>query len=260
MVNNQIPDYLNKIPLFMRRISQQYHQQTKMRELAHLPSPDEWPEVWKKVFFKAYPRLPAFKLPKPMLNSRYSFKKSLYARHSVREFSNKPLNTNQISNLLFFSCGIRNPNPTWTGNRFYPSAGARYPLEVYPVILNAKSIKTGIYHYHLKMHALEELLIEKSVKRGVMKLFDAQWMRDVGMVIVISAVFYRNQVKYGERGYRHILTEAGHLCQNIYLLCPTFGLGCCNSGGFLDDEWNTLIDIDGLEESVISVMFVGHPK
>ena len=123
--------------------------------------------------------------------------------------------------------------------------------------MNVEGLKPGIYHYHLKSHALEELLTGGSIKRDVLKLFGAHWMKQVGMIIATSGVFYRNQVKYGERGFRHILTEVGHLCQNIYLLCPGFGLGCCNSGGFLDDPLNKLIDIDGIEESVISVMFVG---
>lgn len=252
-----ITDYINDIPLFRERISQSYHQKTKIKKLTKLPTPDKWPEVWKKVYFKAYPRLPAIKLPKPKLDSRYSLKQSLYARQSVRSYKDEPLTMRDISNLLFFSSGIRNPNPTWTGNRFYPSAGARYPLEVYPIILNAEGLKTGIYHYYLKAHALEELLIGQSVKKAVLKHFDAPWMKQTGMIIAISAVFYRNQVKYGERGYRHILTEVGHVCQNIYLLCSALSLGCCNSGGFLDDELNRLIDLDGIHESVISVMFVG---
>jgi len=41
----------------------------------------------------------------------------------------------------------------------YPSAGARYPLEIYVVILNSKEIPEGIYHYNVKWNTLE--LLEK---------------------------------------------------------------------------------------------------
>lgn len=257
-MNATIPDYLKDVTIFSQRISQQYHQKTKIMKMVKQPPPSKWPTEWKKVYFKAYPRLPAIKLSIPKLDPKWSLKQSLYLRQSIREYSDEPLTVEQIGNLLFFSCGIRNTTPTMTGNRFYPSAGARYPLEVYPIIFDAKDLKTGIYHYYLKGHALEELYISPTVKTEVLKNFDAPWMKRAGMIIAISAVFYRNQIKYGERGYRHVLTEVGHMCQNLSLLCPVFDLGSCNSGGFVDDELNKLIDIDGVNESVVSVMFVGN--
>ncbi len=259
-MNSAIQNYLDANPVFRWSIAQKYHQLTKMKKLANLPPSTEWPETWKKVYFKAYPRLPVFSLPKPELDGKYSLKESLYARHSSREFIQEPLSLEQISNLLFYSSGIREPNKTWTGNRFYPSAGARYPIEIYPVILNAKNIKPGVYHYYPKAHALEELFVGDSVKKEVFKLLDADWMKNAGMVMVMSAVFLRNQIKYGQRGYRHIMAETGHICQNIYLLSPAFGLGCCNSGGYVDDGWNRLLDLDGLEESVVSVIIIGQTK
>lgn len=257
-MNTPIPDYLNDVTIFSQKISQRYHQKTKIKKMVEQLPPTKWPVEWKKVYFKAYPRLPAVKLPKPELDPKWPLAQSLYLRQSVRKYSDEPLTVKQISNLLFFSCGIRSTTPTMTGNRFYPSAGARYPLEVYPIILNAKGLKIGVYHYYLKMHALEELFISPTVKPEVLKNFEAPWMKRAGMIIATSAVFYRNQIKYGERGYRHVLTEVGHLCQNLYLLCPAFGLGSCNSGGFVDDELNKLIDLDGMNESVISAMFVGN--
>lgn len=250
-------NYINKVPFLVPTLSQQFNENTKIRSVAKQVPSSRWPITWKEVKFKAYPRLPAIKLPEPSLNPNHSLKESLYSRQSVRYYDKNPLTMREVSNLLYFSCGIRNPNITWTGNRFYPSAGARYPLEVYPIILNTVGLKTGIYHYYLKSHALEELLIKPSIKKEVLELFDAPWIKRSSMIIAISAVFYRNQVKYGERGYRHILAESGHICQNIYLLCPALGLGCCNSGGFPDDKLNSIIDLDGKLESIISVVFVG---
>ncbi len=238
-------------------ISQEFHERTKIQQTVHTPPSALWPDAWKKVIFKAYPRLPLIQLPKPHLNPNFSLKQCLYLRQSVRKFSKKLITKQDISNLLFFSSGIKGNNYIIGGERFYPSAGARYPLEVYPIILKSKDLETGIYHYHLKSHSLEKLLIKDDVRERVVNNFGSPWMHDSQAIIVLSGAFYRTEVKYGQRGYRHVLTEAGHVCQNMYLLCSALGLGCCNGGGFVDNALNKLIDIDGIEESVVSVMFVG---
>lgn len=250
-------NYLKDIPTLAPTLSQEFNEETKIRNTTKQLPPSRWPKTWKEVNFKAYPRLPLIKLSNPTINAHYPLEKALYMRQSVRYYDRKSMTMQDLSNLLQFSFGIRNPNPTWTGNRFYPSAGARYPLEVYPIVLNVSGLKTGVYHYYVKGHGLEELLIKPSLKNEIPKLFDAPWVKRSAVILAISAVFYRNQVKYGERGYRHILAESGYVCQNIYLLCPVLGLGCCNSGGFPDDKINTIIDLDGQTESVMSVMFVG---
>ena len=41
--------------------------------------------------------------------------------------------------------------------RFYPSGGARYPLEVYLLIQRVDSLTTGLYHYNVKENSLEIL-------------------------------------------------------------------------------------------------------
>lgn len=78
-----------------------------------------------------------------------------------------------------------------------------------------------------------------------------------GILILLSAVFSRSEIKYGSRGYRHILTEVGHLSQNIYLASAALKLDCCSIGGYMDDKLNELLDLDGLEESVVGVTAVG---
>lgn len=238
-------------------LSQEFHEETKIRKTVHTPPSSTWPDVWKKIIFKAYPRLPIIHFPKPLLNPNFPLQQSLYLRRSVREFSKELITKQDISNLLFFSAGIKGNQYIIGGERFYPSAGARYPLEVYPIVLKAKDLETGIYHYHFKSHLLEKLFINDSVHERVLAHFGSPWMHEAHLLIVMSGAFYRTEVKYGQRGYRHVLTEAGHMCQNMYLLCPVLGLGCCNAGGFVDDALNKLIGIDGIEEAVISVMFVG---
>lgn len=246
-----------KIKPFKPSISQRYHEATKIVTRAKEIPAEEWPESWKTVNFKGYPRFTAIKLPEPAIPDKVAFKEVLYKRQSLRDFSKNKVTLKDISNVLYYSAGIREENETWTGNRFYPSAGARYPIEVYPIILGAESVKPGVYHYYLKKHLLELLPEKQNYKQLSIEYFGNPWAKDASVFLVISAVFYRNMVKYGERGYRHVLTELGCLMQNIYLSCAVLNLGCCPTGGYNDGGYNSLLDLDGAEESVIGVIAIG---
>ncbi|MDQ4131332.1 MAG: nitroreductase family protein, partial [Actinomycetota bacterium] len=64
-------------------------------------------------------------------------------------------------------------------------------------------------------------------------------------------------VKYGERAYRFTLLECGHLAQNLLLVGGALGLGTLPVGGFLDDDLNTYLGLDGRRESVLYLVLMG---
>ncbi len=238
-------------------LSAQYHRKTKIEKYLPKTPKKEWPKAWTKVFYKGYPRFPAFTLPKPSNLKKTLLKDAFVLRESERNFSNEPLEKQVLGDILYYSAGERK-----IGNkkrRFYPSAGARYPLEVYPLVLNVNDLPNGVYHYYVRKHALE-LLWEKKISRNYLKknLSEQGWLAQSAVLLVISAIFWRNQIKYGERGYRYILVDLGHLCQNVYLASAAWGVGCCSVGGFIDDGFNKLLDLDGWRESAIIVIALGN--
>jgi len=93
-----------------------------------------WPEQWKKVYYKAYPKMEQVLLPAPT-KPKWSLDKALIQRESKRDFIKEPIDVETFSNLLFYSGGLKKLVFNSEENkRFYPSAGARYPLEVYPFV------------------------------------------------------------------------------------------------------------------------------
>ncbi len=248
---------LEDIPKFNKTISQAFHDGTKLKKIFKSPDPSKWPEEWRKVYFKSYPRLPIVNLPKPKLKLSVSLKRTLFNRHSVRNFSQKSLSLEELSTLLYFSAGIKGSSYVVGGERFYPSAGARYPLEVYPMVLNVRGLKNGIYHYYVKSNSLEVLDVSSGIEKEIRKNIDLDWAKEAAVILIITAVFYRTQMKYYERGYRHILSELGGLNQNIYLLSTALQIGCCSMGGYFDDGINKLLDLEDPLESVVGVTAVG---
>lgn len=239
--------------------SRKFHISTKIKKEKPVKKTDfsTWPEAWRRIFYKAYPRFKQVILPLPS-ESKHDLKQAFFQRKSTRDFSKKPIILPVFSDLLYFSAGMVDLfKENDSTKRFYPSAGARYPLELYPFVFNVRKIKKGVYHYHVKTHSLE-LLLDVPFFQRTMRQFNQPWIRKSALLLVISAVFDRTERKYKNRGYRHILTEYGHIAQNLYLISSAFELGCCSVGGFVDDGLNQILDIDGIYESVVGVVAFGN--
>jgi len=233
----------------------EFHENTK--NVINFPKKKEC-ELFKKIIFKTYPRFKKYKLPEKFKNIDLSLEECLLKRRSIRDYSQKPLSLELLSTLLRFSVGI-----TKTGNlsfRSYPSAGARYPLEIYLFSLNVEKLPEGIYHYNLKDHSLE-LLKKYKLKRKLPSLFCHQnFVKDANIIFIFTAIFGRTILKYGERGYRYIFLDAGHAAQNIQLISTALGLGSCSLGGFLDYEIENILELEKNVESVIYCISIGWPK
>lgn len=238
--------------------SRKFHSDTKIREFGPSAAADySWPEEWRKIYYKAYPRLDQIILPIPS-QRKYDLRNALLRRESSREFSKKAIKFLDLSDLLYYSMGIKNIiQKNKLTKRTYPSAGARYPLEMYPFVLNVQGLKSAVYHYHLKTHSLE-VILERPFFKQTMKQFSQPWISTAALILVISAVFDRTEMKYKDRGYRHIMAEYGHVAQNVYLMSTALGLSCCSIGGFVDDGLNKVLDLDGRDESVVGVIAVGN--
>ncbi len=205
--------------------------------------------------YKVYPGASKIELPKPKYGG-ITVEEALKKRRSIRNYSTKPISKAQLSQLLFAAQGV-------TGKmygkalRTAPSAGALYPFEIYVIINNVQDLPRGIYHYSVLDHALE--LVKSGDFRGQITNagLDQEMLGDAGVTFVLSAIFDCVRHKYGERGFRYVYMEAGHISQNIYLQAVSLGLGSVCAGAFLDERVNQLIDVDGQKEAVVYLHAVG---
>lgn len=184
------------------------------------------------------------KLPTPSFKSSISIEEALLYRRSKRFYKDLPLNTQELSQILWASQGISDPDYKF---RTCPSAGALYPLEVYISILKVEGVEPGIYKYIPEKHEITQLY--KNHKRD--ELYEAslkqEWVKWAPVVIIICASFYKTKARYGERGIRYIYIETGHCAQNIYLQCVSLGLGTVAVGAFDDDEISKILNLPKFE-------------
>ncbi len=248
---------LNRLLKYPTDPLEKFHHLTKFKRWERFLPVEKWPKSWTTVLFKDYPRFDKIALPHPFLEDSISIKSTLYNRHSDRSFGSKKLDLERISNLLYYSAGLREFKAPWVGKRFYPSPGGRYGLEVYVVSLNS-DLPKGVYHYNIRTHSLDVIRELKRFKKDY--YVNQDWIYQASILVFFTVIFERNTIKYGYRGYRHLMQEAGHLGQNFYLLAYANNLSVCGVGGYVDDRINELLDVDGLEESVIYALAIGNKK
>jgi len=197
----------------------------------------EAPLTFIKIFHKEYPRLDSIYLPS--VNPVGELEEALKNRKSTRVFSKKPLDIKNAS-LILNGCRICERDGFFE-RRTYPSAGARFPIEIYPIIFNVKGLERGAYHYNSNNQSLEFLL--KKDLRGLTRDFVSPFIENPALAIVMTSVIPRSEVKYGNKAYPFSLLEAGHIGQNISLLSAKYHIGCCAIGGYVDQTICQVLDL-----------------
>lgn len=214
--------------------------------------------------FKSYPTGPRIELPPVPRARRGSVEDVIRRRRTRRRFSGRGVDAKCLGRLLSLGCGITGESsvepsgPTFR-LRSYPSGGALYPLEVYPVVLAGEGVPPGLYHYSVYHHALERLREGPMQAQLEPAVVHEGFLQGASVILIITAVPERTLDKYGDRGYRYILIEAGHLAQNLLLVAEHLGLGAVPFGGFLDDDLARLLEIDPVDEFPLYLIGIGYP-
>nr|WP_290666662.1 SagB family peptide dehydrogenase [Ardenticatena sp.] len=187
----------------------------------------------------------------------------LRRRRSRRSFvSDSFLPQEYLATWLIRSAGLNGTLQQDDGSerplRLYPSGGALYPLELYPLLWRVRGIPPGLYHFDPYEPDLTLLNADVSHEQVCTMFLNDPMLANAIGVVFITALFPRTVFKYGERGYRFVLLEAGHLMQNILLVAEALGISTVPMGGYLDRAIEALLDIDGVEESVVYAVVFGH--
>ena len=212
----------------------------------------------KPDLYKEYPEAPKIELPLFEPSRTMSLDRVLKQRKSIREFQPKSISRGQLSYLLWASTGVQRIEDGYEF-RTAPSAGALYPIETYVVANNVRTLEAGLYHYSIRSHQLERLT-QGDLRQKIAAAALGQGMcASASAVFVWSAVFERCKWKYGQRAYRYIYLDAGHIAENLALAAVSLNLGSCEIGALYDNQANAVIGVDGGEESVICMAVVGVP-
>lgn len=157
-------------------------------------------------------------------------------RRSLRKYAEQPLNLDELSFLLWASQGVQKISHRPATLRTVPSAGARHAFETYVLVNRVAGLAPGLYRFAALRHGLLAAdLSEDVADRAVRACHDQTMVARAAATFIWVAVAERMRWRYGERSYRYLHLDAGHVCQNLYLAAEAVGAGACAIAAFEDD-------------------------
>ncbi len=208
--------------------------------------------------YKSYPAAQRIGLPLPAEGTDAGLFDSMARRRSVRRFAPEPLTLSELARLLWAAAGVSTVRDR-IAFRTAPSAGALYPIETYVDVHRVDHLDAGLYHHNVVGNCLERLRRAQRGDETASAALDQRFLADAAVVFVWTAVFERCRWKYGERAFRYICLDAGHIAQNVALAAVGLGLGSCQIAAIYDDEADDLLGVDSEEEGVVYMTAVGRP-
>jgi SagB-type dehydrogenase family enzyme len=190
-----------------------------------------------------------------------AFTALLRARASRRSWSAGPLAREQLGTFLASSAGNR-VGGYGGPSRPYPSGGACYSLELYPVLAPeaAEGVPAGVYRLRPETAALERLSTTPRHYEAVLAAAAAAMGVAAAppIVVVVTSRFERAGTAYGPLAYDLVLKEVGALLQTMYLVGEHLGLAVCALGGGTPERYvHEAIGSDELTEPVVGELALG---
>ncbi len=194
-------------------------------------------------------------LPEPAKSGPLSVEEAIARRRSVREYGDREVLLSEVSQLLWAAQGITGERGL---KRAAPSAGAKYPIEIFVVAGNVETLLPGIYRYRADGHTLTAVAKGDMRERLCAEALSQECIEKAPLVIVLTGVYERTMEKYGDRGVRYVHIEVGAVAENIYLQAETLGLGTVFIGAFSDGGVKDLLGEDDVAPLAIMPVGVKH--
>ena len=243
---------MHALPYLGDRWAEEYH--LASRNLV-LSDPIPPPPVQAGDSPKVIPDLPEGPLPlvSPQDPDLGSFEEVLAHRRSCWHFSPAPLSLDQISRLLYWSAGIQPGHGSMV-----PCAGGLRSTQVYPLILSESDVPAGLYYYEPEAHQILPQRLGRFRDWFQRRVILQPELATAPLALILVSDLYRLRARYPNRAYRLALQDCGHVSQNLYLVSTRLGLGCLSVSGYVDDEINEGLELDGLDQACMLITLVGY--
>ncbi len=165
-----------------------------------------------------------------------------------------------VAALLKLSAGITKWLKVPNGRMAFRAAsctGALYHIELYLVCGDLSGLPAGVYQYGAQDNALRR--VRSGDYRGALVGATAghAGVASAPACIVYTSVFWRNAWKYQSRAYRHSYWDCGTILSNTLSVAGSRGLSAELVTGFVDDEVNRVVDVDGVREAAVAIVPFG---
>ena len=183
-------------------------------------------------------------LPPPRTEGGKPVIQALRLRRSIREYSDRPLPAQVLSDLFWAAFGINRPS----GDRTAPYWRHIMVIDVYAAMAD------GVWLYEPKRHAL--LPHSRADIRAQTGLQDFVANAPLNLVYVAHGERMRDISVNDRRLYASV--DAGFIGQNVYLFCASEGLATVFRGAIDYEKLNRAMQL-GADQFVTFAQTVGYP-
>jgi SagB-type dehydrogenase family enzyme len=167
-----------------------------------------------------------------------------------------------IARICLLSNGILKRGSHGTGRvieyRAAGGTGARYHLELYLVCGDLPGLAAGVYHYAANDHALRQLRAGDFRSVLVEATGAEPAVASAPATMVVTSTFWRNGWRYLNRAYRHAYWDMGTTLVNVLAVSASNQLPTKLVFGYVDEQVNHLIGVDGVKEAALSMVTLGR--
>jgi SagB-type dehydrogenase family enzyme len=223
---------------FMEKTKYKYLSESLQRQGVPIP-PLEYPydPTAELISLPDPETLPAFPI---------DLRRAIDQRCTLRKYLDEPISQNELSFLLWTTQGVKSVTNRPVTFRTVPSAGARHAFETFLVINRVEGISPGLYRFISLEHALLPVVIDDEIAGKIAEAcLQQNQVTSSAVTFIWVVVTERMYWRYGERGYRYLHLDAGHVCQNLYLAAEAIECGVCAIAAFDDELLNDALSLDG---------------
>ncbi|BAU11810.1 SagB-type dehydrogenase domain protein [Leptolyngbya sp. NIES-3755] len=187
----------------------------------------------------------------------HGLEQTMIHRRSTRAFSGEPLSIDELKAILDFA---------YQPQHYIEQNLDRSPdyfdlnlVETFVAVSGVTDLEDGCYYYAPKSQELRQIRF-KNFRRELHFLCLGQDIgRDASAIVFHTADLRTAIEQYGDRVYRYLHMDAGHLGQRMNLAAIHLGLGASGIGGFFDDQVNEVLGIPQ-DEAVLYITALGRSR
>jgi len=179
---------------------------------------------------------------------------TILRRRSTRQLSGEGLTLRELSDMLAFAYRPDLITPEDSLPRYFDSG----MLETFVVVHDVSGLDPGVYYFAPRQMEL------RPIKKGIFRdethhiALGQELARDAGCVMFHTADLVGALERYGNRAYRYLHLDAGHIGQRVNLGAIKLGLGVSGIGGFFDNAVNALLGVPE-RELCVYITCLGRP-
>ncbi len=182
---------------------------------------------------------------------------TLLKRRSTRGYNGADLTLNELKAVLDFTY-----HPEHYADQDLDHAPDYCDLdrvETFIAVTGLTGLESGCYYYAPQVQELRQIRFKNFRQELHFLCLGQELGRDAAAVIFHTADLGAAIEQWGDRAYRYLHLDAGHLGQRLNLAAIRLGLGVSGIAGFFDDQVNEVLGIPE-DEAVLYITTLGRPR